>query len=334
MFKSLLCIISLLTCFYHQYTGQQQYVIQGYAQGTDYTVKYYASQALISKSAIDSLLIKIDSSMSLYKAHSLINQFNASEKGCHVDDQFATVMRKSFEIYRNTAGKFDVTVAPLVHAWGFGAQPVQRFPEKKEIKILLKVVGMDKLILKNNNFLEKKQPGVKIDLNGIAQGYSVDVVADYLISKGITSFVVEIGGELRIRGLKPDGTARRIGIEGPALTEGGTPQIRHMASIPEGAITTSGNYRKFLQKGTKKITHLINPKTGYPLANQMISVTVFAKDAITADGYDNALMAMDIKEAIQFVENKAGLEAYFIYHRKDGQVADTLSRGFKKMIIK
>jgi len=309
-------------------------VIHGYAQGTDYTIKYYAEQPLITKIAIDSVLLKIDSSMSLYKPYSLINQFNASNKGVRIDDQFATVMRKSFEIYKNTSGKFDVTVAPLVQAWGFGAQPVQRFPEESDIQLLLKVVGMEKLELKKGNFLKKKKPGVMVDLNGIAQGFSVDVVADFLLSKGVTSFVVEIGGELRIKGVKPDGSLTRIGIEGPALTRDGTPQIRHIAGIKEGAITTSGNYRKFHQNGAKRITHLIDPKTGYPLENQMISVTVFAKDAITADGYDNALMAMDVKEALQFIETRADLEAYFIYHQSDGSVADTLSRGFKEMIIK
>ena len=333
MFKSILCIVSLLTWFYFQDTGQHRYVIHGYAQGTDYTIKYYADSALISKNAIDSVLLKIDSSMSLYKPYSLINQFNASKKGVEIDDQFATVMRKSFEIYKNTSGKFDVTVAPLVQAWGFGAQPVQRFPEQSDIKLLLKVVGMEKLELKNN-FLKKKKQGVMVDLNGIAQGYSVDVVADFLLSKGVTSFVVEIGGELRIKGVKPDGSFTRIGIEGPALTKDGTPQIRHIAGIREGAITTSGNYRKFHQNGAKRITHLIDPKTGYPLENQMISVTVFAKDAITADGYDNALMAMDVQEALHFIETRDDLEAYFIYHRSDGSVADTLSRGFKEMIVK
>jgi thiamine biosynthesis lipoprotein len=334
MFKSLLFFISLLTCLFYQNAGQQQYVIQGYAQGTDYTIKYYADHALIKKKAIDSLLLKIDSSMSLYKPYSTINQFNASDKGCQIDDQFAAVMRKSFEIYNHTSGKFDVTVAPLVQAWGFGAQPVQRFPDNKEIHGLLKVVGMNKLVLRNDNFLKKKKRGVMVDLNGIAQGYSVDIVADYLIRRGVTSFVVEIGGELRIKGLKPDNAARRIGIEGPALTEGGVPQIRHIANIQEGAITTSGNYRKFHQSGLKKITHLINPHTGYPLENQMISVTVFAKDAITADGYDNALMAMDVNEALRFVAHNPELEAYFIYHRKDGSVADTLSKGFKELIVK
>src|SRR5690606_7856053 len=142
------------------------------------------------------------------------------------------------------------------------------------------------------NRLTKAKPCIRIDLNGIAQGYSVDVIASHLVKKGISSFVVEIGGELRMKGPKPDGSGLRIGIEGPALSPDGEPVTRHIISINNGAITTAGNYRKYLQKGTGKVTHLIDPKTGYPLDNALISVTLYAKDAITADGYDSPLMAM------------------------------------------
>jgi thiamine biosynthesis lipoprotein len=190
---------------------------------------------------------------------------------------------------------------------------------------------MNNLSLKGS-FLKKNKPCINVDLNGIAQGYSVDVVADYLINKGITSFVVEIGGELRIKGPKPDGTSMNIGIEGPADSPNAGPEVRHVISINDGAITTAGNYRKYLQKGSKKIAHLIDPKTGYPLDNTLISVTIYAKDAITADGYDSPIMAMNVNEALDFAAKK-NMEAYIIYHRKDGSVADTLTAGFKKMII-
>ena len=154
-----------------------------------------------------------------------------------------------------------------------------------------------------------------------------------LLDKGITSFLVEIGGELVSRGLKPDGSVRRIGIEGPAATPMAEPEIRHVINIYNGAVTTSGNYRKWLQKGSKKVTHLINPKTGYPIDSQLISATIYAKDAITADGYDNAVMAMELNEAIKFVEERKDMEAYIIYRKPDGKIADTLTKGFKKMII-
>lgn len=329
--KAIALSILLLISFFFRKDNQRQFTIHGYAQGTDYTVKYFARDSIVTKGAVDSILSVIDSSMSLYKPYSLICQFNASKKGLKLDTHFNNVIAKSFEINKATSGKFDVTVAPLVQAWGFGAKPVEAFPDSAAVKNLLKSTGMKHLRLKGN-YLAKNSETVQVDLNGIAQGYSVDVVAGHLLKRGIKAFVVEIGGELRMKGPKPDGSVMRIGIEGPAPLAGAEPVVRHVVSINNGAITTSGNYRKFLQKGAKKVTHLINSKTGYPLNNEMISVTVYAKDAITADGYDNALMAMNVKEALTFVERKKDMEAYIIYHRKDGSVADTLSKGFRKLI--
>jgi thiamine biosynthesis lipoprotein len=129
-------------------------------------------------------------------------------------------------------------------------------------------------------------------------------------------------------GRNPDGTGYRIGIEGP-----GEEVFKHVIHIREGAVTTSGNYVKFLKYKAGQISHLIDPKTGYPLNNEMISVTVYAKDAITADGYDNALMAMDVEEALAFVKRKKNLEAYFIYRKPNGETADTLTNGFKKLLV-
>src|SRR5690606_20134893 len=140
------------------------------------------------------------------------------------------------------------------------------------------------------------------------------------------------GGELRILGTKPDGSKMHIGIEGPA-EDNKEPVIKHVVKLNSGAITTSGNYRKYKQAGTKRITHLIDPQTGYSIDNELISVTVFAEDAITADGYDNALMAMHVNEALDFVDKHPKLEAYIIYHDKLGNVVDTMSNGFKKLLI-
>ncbi|SDG59466.1 thiamine biosynthesis lipoprotein [Pedobacter terrae] len=307
----------------------KQYKINGFAQGTDYAIMYYATDSVATKASIDSLLNEIDLSMSLYKKGSLINQFNAAEKAIKTDRFMNDVLKRSFEINQDTRGIFDITVAPLVQAWGFGPKEAKKEPDPAVIKSILACVGMKKLKLKNG-LLSKLKPCIQIDLNGIAQGYSVDLIADYLEKKGIKQYVAELGGEIRISGPKPSGETMKIGIEGP--DKDGTPIIRHIAAINAGAITTSGNYRKFHQSGKKKISHLIDPKTGYPLDNEMISVTVYANDAITADGYDNALMAMHLKDAMAFVESRKNLEAYFVYHKKDGTVADTLTTGFKKLI--
>jgi thiamine biosynthesis lipoprotein len=330
--KHILFWISAMVFLFYPKKDLQEFNIHGYAQGTDYSIKYFAADSLVAKSSIDSILALIDASMSLYKPNTLINRFNASGLGFRLDPHMLKVVKKSFDIYEDTQGKFDVTVAPLVQAWGFGAKRIKEFPDYTTIQAILPCVGMDKIHLKGD-FLYKDKACIQVDLNGIAQGYSVDVVADYMIGKGIRAFVVEIGGELRIKGPKPDGTAMRIGIEGPAVGAGDEPVIRHVIQLNEGAVTTSGNYRKFVERGKKKVSHLINPKTGYPLNNALISVTIYAKDALTADGYDNALMAMDVEEALRFVHERKGMEAYLVYHRKDGMLADTMSRGFRKMII-
>lgn len=326
--RYLILCIPFFTAFFLK--GElKPYKISGYAQGTDYAITYYATDSIVTQKGIDSLLRVIDESMSLYKKESLISKFNKSGSGIEVDPLMLAVLKRSFEINRDTRGIFDITVAPLVQAWGFGPKQQKGTPDSAAIRQILGCVGMQRLRLKQN-FLAKEQACIQIDLNGIAQGYSVDLIAQYLEQRGAKFYLAELGGEIRISGRKPNGSLMKIGIEGP--DENGIPGIRHIAGLEHGAITTSGNYRKFHQNGSKKITHLINPKTGYPLDNEMISVTVYAKDAITADGYDNALMAMPLKEALAFVAKRKDLEAYFVYHQKDGSVADTLTLGFKKLL--
>ena len=330
MYRFLFLCFPVLFGFFTR-NEMRQYKITGYAQGTDYTITYYATDSVATKKGVDSLLNEIDQSMSLYKPNSLISRFNSSGRQIDTDHYMDAVLKRSFEINKDTKGIFDITVTPLVQAWGFGPQKADKEPDKAKIKSILPCVGMKNLRFTNGS-LAKTKSCIQIDLNGIAQGYSVDLIAGYLENKGIKIYLAELGGELRISGPKPDGSAMKIGIEGP--DEHDEPAIRHIALVNSGAITTSGNYRKFHQSGKKKISHLINARTGYPLENEMISVTVYAKDAITADGYDNALMGMHLKDALHFVEQRKDLEAYFVYHRKDGSIADTLSAGFKKILKK
>jgi len=310
----------------------KEFRLNGYAQGTTYAISYFAKDSLVTKPQIDSILNVIDLSMSLYKDNSIISKFNQSDNGIAIDEHFSKVFKRAVDIYTDTQGLFDVTVAPLVQLWGFGPKKIISFPDSNAIKAIMPCIGMDKLALKAD-VLVKDKKCISIDLNGIAQGYSVDVVANFLIEKGIKVFVVEIGGELRALGPKPNGLPIKIGIEGPIKNQYDEAKIKHIMSFTEGAVTTSGNYAKYLSNGNQKISHLIDPKSGHPLQNEMISVTVFAKDAITADGYDNALMAMNLQQALAFVNARKELEAYIIYKKPNGKVADTLTTGFKKLIL-
>jgi thiamine biosynthesis lipoprotein len=320
-------LFPLFCIFLNQPKQLHEFKISGFAQGTTYSLGYFATDSIVKKSSIDSIIKVIDQSMSLYQPSSYLSQFNNSTAGSQVDFHLIKVLKRSFEVNKDTEGRFDVTVAPLVQLWGFGPQKITKFPDSDTIKATLPCIGMEKIRL-DKLFLHKEKPCIKLDFNGIAQGYTVDVIASYLQAKGINNFIVEVGGELRVKGTKPDGKLFRVGIEGPV-----NENIKRIIQFKEGAVTTSGNYQKYLMNGKEKISHLIDPKIGYPLKNEMISVTVFAKDAITADGYDNALMAMHVHEAMTFVSKRKYLEAYIIYKMPNGDIADTLSTGFKKMIV-
>ncbi len=179
----------------------------------------------------------------------------------------------------------------------------------------------------------KSKPCVKIDVNGIAQGYSVDVITGFFEKNGIRNYIVEVGGELRVHGKKQPGNVPfKVGIEAPSDEDVEFSPLEKVLVMDHGALTTSGNYRRYHESKGKKFSHLMDPRTGYSIQNEMISVTVYANDAITADAYDNALMVMGLNKAIQFVEKRKNMAAFFIYRLADGTVADTASSRFYKLI--
>lgn len=312
-------------------TDWPRHTVRGQAQGTTYQVSYYAETPLIRRASIDSIVSVIDRSMSLYQPNSLISRFNDStETEMILDPHFKAVVEKSFEIYRCSGGIFDVTVAPLVALWGFGPVPQQSLPDRRAVEEALASVGMDKLQLRGDT-LVKTELGVRVDLNGIAQGYTVDVIAGFLESQGVGHYVVELGGELRVRGPKPDGSPLRIGIERPAV-HGGSGLMQSVLAINEGSVTTAGNYRKFVEDDGKTLSHHIDPKTGYPFQSGIISATLYAPDAMTADGYDNVIMAMGPDESITFVDGLPGVELFIIYTDADGKTAERMSAGFHRLL--
>jgi thiamine biosynthesis lipoprotein len=326
--------ITFIIAFLSNKKNLQRFQINGFAQGASYSIIYFASDSIVSKQAVDSIFKVIDNSMSLYKKGSVINNFNSSKGGIVIDEHLKKVVERSIETYKQSDGSFDITVKPLVKLWGFGAEKVNTIPTNKQVKEALKNVGSDKLKFEDNLFL-KKSSGVEIDVNGIAQGYTVDVLAAFLEKKNINIYLVELSGEIRVKGNNPlTQLPFSIGIETPdesLETEG---DFKEIISLNTGAVTTSGNYRKFYYNGKKKISHLINAKTGYPLQNEMISVTVHARDATTADAYDNVLMACNIPQAFSFLKKHPDLQAYFIYSNPDGSVSDTATEGFYRLLKK
>jgi thiamine biosynthesis lipoprotein len=322
-----LFLIALKVWNVQSFDEMHKFQFSGYAQGTTYHITYYAEDSLIHQTQVDSILNSLDSSLSIYKPYSVISKFNASATGFLVDKHLKAVVQKSLDTYEKTNGLFDITVLPLVQAWGFGNKKNVTDPDSATVKSLLPCVS-SKLIVLENNYLRKLKPCVQIDVNGIAQGYSVDVLSDFFEANGILNYMIEVGGEIRVRGKKyPENTAMKIGIESPQ-SDFDSEHFQKIISLDSGAVTTSGSYRKYHESGGKKVSHIINPKTGYSSQNELISVTVFAKDAITADAYDNALMLMGLKDAIKFVDSRKDMTAYFIYEDK-GVIKDTVSKNFK-----
>lgn len=306
--------------------------MNGFAQGTTWQVTYYATDSLVTKGQVDSLLSVIDSSLSIYKSYSLISRFNQAESSINMDDHMTRVIDKSIETYRQTEGIFDITVQPLVQAWGFGPKKIDKLPDSATIRSLKQCVD-SRFLSVNGHTLSKTKPCVKIDVNGIAQGYSVDVLAAFLDKQHLADYIVEIGGEIRVRGRRQPGKEKmKIGIEAPGEDEFQLSLLQKIISIDSGAITTSGSYRKFYESAGKKISHIIDPRTGYSSQSELISVTVYAPDAMTADAYDNALMVMGVQKALAFIEQRKDMAAYFIYRKPDGKIADTASSKFYTFI--
>ncbi|MBM3401422.1 MAG: FAD:protein FMN transferase [Bacteroidetes bacterium] len=328
----ILLILSFLlmpaSCRIRQVQTYSAFQLGGFAQGTNYQISYYAKNPMVSSKTIEQIFMELDSSLSIYKPYSLISQFNTSENGLEMDEHLYQVVKRSLKLWKESEGVFDISILPLIEVWGFGVKRHNIHPSEAQINQARTCSGSDKLHIQGRR-LVKDIPCLKIDVNGIAQGYSVDVIADYLESLGIQNYLVEIGGEIRLKGRKqPGNQIMRIGIEQPAHDSDQEPLYQKIIEMKGGAITTSGNYRKYIQNGSRLLSHLMNPLSGRPLENEIISVTVRSKDGISADGYDNVLMAKGINDAFLFLKRHKKLEAYFIYKAENGVVRDTSTKYF------
>ncbi|TWV96807.1 FAD:protein FMN transferase [Chitinophaga pinensis] len=326
----LLCII-LGTCV--PASAQQLQELSGPAQGTYFIVKYLSDDTAGLRPQIDSIFNVIDNSLSLYKPGSLINRFN-EQTSVEMDEHMANVVHRSIEISKATKGAFDITVKPLVDAWGFGVHrpAVRTVPSADTLKRILNYIGY-KYLKVHGRTLTKAKKEVQIDCNGIAQGYTTDVIARFLQQKGITNYLVDVGGELAANGKNQRGKIWTVGIETPSAQVQDAP-AQALLELDNRAITTSGNYRRFFEQGGTHFAHSIDPVTGEALHSNIIAVTVMAKDAITADGFDNALILMGVDKGLEFVSKHPayGLEAYFIYKDETGKISVAFSAGYKNMI--
>ncbi|WP_143307011.1 FAD:protein FMN transferase [Chitinophaga vietnamensis] len=304
---------------------------EGKAQGTYYIVKYLSADTASLQSRIDSVFHVIDQSLSLYKPGSLINRFNETGE-VQMDEHMRAVIAKALFTNKATDGLFDITVKPLVYLWGFGVSKpsFKGIPPADSIRRTMPYIGSRYLAVKGNTLRTTKK-GVQIDCNGIAQGYTVDVIGRFLEQQGISNYLVDVGGELCAKGHNHMNKIWSVGIERPSPGDTTYEPVQGLVRLPNKGIATSGNYRRFFDQGRTRFAHTIHPKTGEALHNNIISVTVIAKDCFTADAFDNPLILMGVEPGLRWLQRhpQYGLEALYIYKANDGTIKEAFSKGFR-----
>jgi thiamine biosynthesis lipoprotein len=294
--------------------------LSGPTMGTTYNIKYIEQDGLPSpevlQTEIDRLLEEVNDQMSTYRKDSELSRFNQHQTSepFEVSPQTATVVKEAIRLNGLTLGALDVTVGPLVNLWGFGpeARP-DVVPTDEELAARKANTGIHHLSVEGNK-MSKDIPNLYVDLSTIAKGWGVDVVADYLQSQGIHNYMVEVGGEMRLKGINREGVPWRIAIEKPTVDER---SIQEIIEPGDMAIATSGDYRNYFESNGVRYSHIINPKTGKPIHHKVVSVTVLDKSSMTADGLATGIMVLGEDQGLK-IANEHNIPVFMIVKTDDG----------------
>ncbi|MBL4942252.1 MAG: FAD:protein FMN transferase [Colwellia sp.] len=320
----LLLTISISACFPSNNSPEKEILLQGRTMGTTYNIKIVTTleqvTALNLQEKIDAVLKQVNQEMSTYMPDSEISRFNksASTEPVEISVGFARVLKESIRLGELSDGKLDITIGPLVNLWGFGPeQQAERVPSDETLTNTLARIGLKNLHL-NGNQLSKTIPDLYIDLSTTAKGYGVDVVAELIEANGFANYLVEIGGEMRLKGFKHTGELWAIAIEKPILDPSGEHRVAQQVIIPkDNAVATSGDYRNYFESNGQRFSHIIDPATGKPIDHNLVSVTVIAPSSMTADGLSTTLMVMGTEQGMTFAV-KNDLAALFISKTEHG----------------
>ena len=303
---------------------------EGEIFGTYYHIQYKSNKSI--QEEIQAELINVDLSLSTYKSESVISKINTNQEVI-LDQHFISVFNKAQKISEQTNGTFDMTVANLVNVWGFGFKKMN-FPDSTTVDSLLQYVNYKNIKLIDGKVI-KSNPNYMIDASAIAKGYGVDVVADLLEANNIYNYLIEIGGEIRLKGNSSKGKKWTVGIDKPkdGLYNTGN-EVQEIIALGNGAIATSGDYRQFYYKNGRKYSHTINPKTGFPVSHNVLSATIYTTDCASADAYATALMVMELDSTKDFALKHPNLGIYLIYAVDSKQNKVWMNNKFKELIIK
>ncbi|UBM57961.1 FAD:protein FMN transferase [Marinilongibacter aquaticus] len=322
---------ALLSCAKKE---ERPYVnVSGPAQGTSFSITYQPVDEVDYTPSIDSLFELIDQSMSLWRDSSLINKVNRSSGTVLVDEHFANVFRGSEYFHSLSAGAFDPTVGPLLKFWKFARKSQESLPDTSQIRSIKEKIGLSHFKLSEDRQLTKDIPEATLDFNAIAQGYTVDVLADFLKARGVKQYLIEVGGEIRAQGINQSGAPWKVGIERPDFNQNeDRNEIETILALDRGALATSGSYRKYVEVDGKKYSHTIDPKTGFPVDHHMLSVSVIAPSAMDADAYATMFMVLGKEAALAFA-NEHDLQIQCT-SEEGGVLEITRSKDFDELLLK
>ena len=312
----------------------QKMVLQGFAQGSYYAITYYDEQGRNFQQGIDSIFHAVDLSVNLWVDSSVICKVNRNEE-VELDQIFIDNFNIAQQAAELSNGYFDPTISPLVAAWGFGAKngilkgdDSQLSAFSSQLDSLKTLVDYRKVRIEDGKLL-KDNPAMQLDFNAVAQGYTSDMIAAYLSSKGVKHFLVDTGGEIMAKGGKPDGKPWVVGIEKPAENMDDERVVQTRVPLRDKGLVTSGSTRKYVERDGKRYSHCIDPTTGWPVEHQVLSVTVLAENAVWADALASICMVMGMEKSLELLKTIEGVEAYYIFVNDKGELETFATKGFE-----
>ena len=328
LFYTFIASLLFVSCQTHK---PQKIVLQGLAQGSYYAITYYDSLNRNFQNEIDSIFNIVDKSVSLWNDSSIISKVNRNEPA-ELDQIFIDNFNIAQQVSALSDGYFDATVSPLVAAWGFSYKNGDSITPQL-VDSLKQLVNYKAVHIESGNIV-KESPNITLDFNAIAQGYTSDMIADFLSSKGIDNFLVDTGGEIMARGCKPDGSLWIVGIEKPAANWDSERIVQERIYLRDKGLVTSGSTRKYVERNGKRYSHCIDPKTGYPVEHNVLSVTVIAENSVWADALASICMVMGLEKSLPLIEGLDGVEAYYIFANGKSELETFATEGFRNLIVK
>ena len=305
-------------------------VLQGLAQGSYYAITYFDEQGRDFQHEVDSIFHAVDMSVNLWVKNSIISKVNRNEEVA-LDSIFIDNFNIAQEAARLSEGYFDPTISPIVAAWGFSYKNGDSITPQL-IDSLKQLVDYRNVRIEDGKVV-KENPAMQLDFNAIAQGYTSDLIASFLDSRGIKNYLVDTGGEIMARGCKPNGQSWIVGIEKPAENWDSEQVVQTRVTLRDKGLVTSGSTRKYVERNGKRYSHCIDPTTGYPVEHQLLSVTILAENSVWADALASICMVMGLEQSLPIIESMDGVEAYYIFVKGENELDTYATSGFEALVI-